>query len=63
MMGLMKPTRTSELGLIGALIMMLGSAHVLAAPSLVDPGLALPESAFAAMVATAVTMVCGRFPI
>jgi hypothetical protein len=38
------------------------SAHALPALALVDPELAVPESVFAGIVATAVAVVCGRFP-
>ena len=45
------------------ILIVITSAQVLPWLSLADPELAAAESVFAGMVATAVSMITGRFPI
>jgi hypothetical protein len=54
--------RPSLLG-IACVLLVIVSAQVLSGWLLVDPTVAAAESVFAGMVATAVSMICGRFPI
>jgi hypothetical protein len=48
---------------LACILFVITSAQVLPWLSLADPELAAAESAFAGMVARAVSMIMGRFPI
>jgi len=54
--------RPSSLGL-ACILIVIASAQALPWLALADPELAAAESVFAGMVATAVSMMTGRFPI
>jgi hypothetical protein len=54
--------RLSPLGLL-CIALVIATAQVLPWLSLADPEVAAAESVFAGIIATAVSMISGRFPI